>query len=121
KTYSLSYIRNKAQSLSHFNEGPCTGINYQEVLNALKLLGVDHYRVAWNVNASFVAKKTAIGPVMTGIYYGAYPNWKGHCGPIKAEIAGRTQCNFSGSHMVLALKKVYHVDHTDMFVRDPDH
>lgn len=128
KTYSLSYIRKVAQSQTHFNESPCTGINYIEALNALKLLGVTHYRVGFGMTFADVIKKVAIGPTIVGVWYADYPNWRGHCATHTnhAEIAGRTQCGFFGAHAILALKKAPHIingkyNHMDVFSRDPDH
>lgn len=128
KTYSLAYIRKVAQAKTNFNEGSCTGINYLEVQNALIALGITHYRVGWDVNAAFVAQKVAVGPVIVGVWYGSYPRWKGHCGsrPL-SESGGKTDCNFNGSHAVLAVGKVAHTVnkghyiHTDIIARDPDH
>ncbi len=129
KTYSLSYIRKVAQAKTNFNEHPCTGINYVEVLNALNALGVTHYRVGWQVDAKDIINKVAIGPTIVGVYYGNYPkNRSGKCGlPNRAEANGKTDCPFHGAHAVLAIKRVNHLTaagkyaHTDMLVRDPDH
>lgn len=121
KTYSLSYIRKLAQAKTSFNEGPCTGINYIEVLNALRALGISHYRVAWNVNASFVAQKVATGPVLVGVYYGNYPSWPGKCTTPKALHGGKTQCSFRGAHAVLAIMKQAYEGKTTIITRDPNH
>lgn len=129
KTYSLAYIRKVAQAKTSFNESPCTGINYIEVLNALEALGITHYKVGWNVNAKDIINKVAIGPTLVGVYYGNYPkNRSGRCGTTnKAEHGGKTDCPFRGAHAVLALKRVNHLTtsgkyaHTDMLVRDPNH
>lgn len=129
KTYSLSYIRKVAQAKTNFDERPCTGINYVEVLNALRALGVTHYRKASGINASFVLQKLAVGPVLVGVHYGSYPKHTGgRCGSTnKAEVGGRTDCPFRGAHAVLAVGRRQHLSstgkllHTDVFVRDPDH
>lgn len=122
KTYSLSYIRKVAQAKTSFNESPCTGINYIEVLNALNTLGVTHYRYGSNVSASTVLSKTAIGPVLVGVWYGNYPNSvRGTCGEPHASHAGRTDCGFKGSHAVLALRKDLYNGGTSVLTRDPDH
>lgn len=129
KTYSLSYIRKVAQARSSFNEGPCTGINYVEVLNALNALGITHYRVGWGVDASDILKKMLIGPTIVGVYYGNYPKSKSNrCGSINhAESGGKTDCPFNGAHAILAIKRANHYAstgkylHTDILTRDPDH
>lgn len=129
KTYSLSYIRKLAQAKTSFNEAPCTGLNYIEALNALEALGVTHYQVGWDVDASDILRKVAVGPTLVGVYYGNYPKaTSGKCGRTNmAEIGGRSDCGFTGAHAVLALAKKDHYDakgkyiHMDMLMRDPDH
>lgn len=122
KTYSLSYIRKMAQAHSSFNERPCTGINYIEVLNGLRGLGVTHYKVAWNVNANFIAQKTKVGPVIVGVYYGNYPAWAGHCSTVNhAAHGGKTQCEFHGAHAILALMTQLYNGRTTVITRDPNH
>lgn len=130
RTYSLSYIRKVAQAKTSFNEAPCTGINYREVLNALTALGVDHYRVGWNITTDVVWNKLNTGPVIVGVYYGNYPkNTSGRCGSTNhAEYGGKTDCPFSGAHAVLAIGHRLHyardgktILHKDFLVRDPDH
>lgn len=130
KTYSLSYIRKVAQAKTHFNENACTGLNYVEVLNGLRALGVTHYKVGWNVNSEFVYKKLSVGPVIVGVYYGSYPkNISKRCGKLNlAEISGKTDCGFRDAHAVLAIGKRLHKSpngkitlHRDIYTRDPDH
>lgn len=129
KTYSLSYIRKVAQAKTSYDERPCTGINYVEVLNALKALGVTHYRVGWGIDANTVATKTRIGPTLVGVYYGSYPKYtSGRCGTTnRAEHGGKTDCPFKGAHAVLAIRKQAHKNsagkilHYDMVTRDPNH
>ena len=129
KTYSLSYIRWAAQRLTNYNEGPCTGINYIEVINALNYLGVKGYKLATNPTASWAGlQANTYGPVIVGVHYGTYPNKRGRCSTARvAELSGRTDCGFYGAHAVLLIKKVKHysstgkVLHTDVLVRDPDH
>lgn len=130
KTYSLATIRRLAQTGTSYNEAPCTGINSVEVLNALNRLGIHHYRVAKGVDANFVKRKVAIGPVLVGVHYGSYPTKKGKCysrGIKNAEISGKTDCPFRGAHAVLAIGQRPHLHsdgtfaHTDFFTRDPDH
>jgi hypothetical protein len=129
KTYSLAYIRRVAQARTSFDERACTGINYVEVLNALRAFGVTHYRLGWGVNSIFVAAKSNVGPTIVGVYYGNYPkNTSGRCGSTnKAEYSGKTDCSFNGAHAVLAIGTRAHKSstgkylHTDFLVRDPDH
>jgi len=127
KTYTLASIRRLAEAKTNFNEDPCTGLNYIEALNALSALGLSHYKVAFGINAGFVANKTLIGPVLVGVHYGSYPNSVGgRCGTInKAEISGKTDCPFKGAHAILAIKRLEHVvngvTHIDVLTRDPDH
>lgn len=126
RTYSLSAVRKLAQSRTSFNEASCTGINQIEALNALKLMGLSHYRVATGVDASDINRMKNIGPVIVGVYYGSYPNKAvGGCSGVRAEIGGRTDCGFRGAHAVLAIggavHKVGSTSHSDIFVRDPDH
>lgn len=125
KHYSLAEIRRAAQRNTSFNESPCTGINHIEALNGLKNLGVGHYKVGFGADAGDVWRYLSTGPVLVGVWYGSYPNEHGRCGNPKAEIEGRTDCNFRGSHAVLAIEKRYHTvngrTHRDIFVRDPDH
>lgn len=130
KTYSLPTIRRLAQTGTNFNEGPCTGINSVEVLNALNRLGIHHYRVATGVDHTFVSKKIDIGPVLVGVHYGSYPTKAHKCykrGIHNAEISGKTDCGFNGAHAVLAVGKWVHrtssgkYRHTDVYTRDPDH
>jgi hypothetical protein len=127
RTYSLSYIRSKAQALTSYDERACTGINHIEVLNALRALGVSHYRVAFGIDTAFIKSKLAIGPVMVGVYYGSYPNLVGSGRANQAEHGGRNDWSFTGSHMVLAVHTQPHYSvthkllHTDVVVRDPDH
>lgn len=122
---TLAEIRKRAQAKTNFNESPCTGINHIEVLNALQSFGINHYKVGFGVNSTDVWNYVTTGPVMVGIHYGSYPNARTACGSNKAELNGRTDCNFSGSHVVLAVGKRYHtVDgttHKDILTRDPDH
>ena len=129
KTYSLSYIRRVAQAKTSYNENPCTGINYVEVLNALNALGVNHYRVGWGVSATDIMNKIAIGPTLVGVYYGSYPKYtSGRCGTVnRAEHGGKTDCPFHGAHATLALQRQAHRSstgkflHWDIITRDPDH
>lgn len=128
KTYSLSAIRAIAQKGVYYNEGACTGINHVEVLNALNRLGIYWYKVAFGVDANFLASKLAYGPVMVGVEGHTYPNDRTRCGTPKAEHGGRTQCNFHGAHMILALRYQKHLDdnnkkllHYDFVTRDPNH
>lgn len=131
KTYSLNEIRRRAQLGTNFNENPCTGINNIEVLNALNRLGVHHYKTAFGIDAKFVQDKARKGPVLVGVHYGSWPTKKtGNChvrGIRKAELGGRTDCNFSGAHAVLVIGSRTHLSsrgrklHTDIFARDPDH
>lgn len=132
KTYSLNTIRWAAQRLSSFNEGPCTGINYVEVLNALNYFGINHYRHGSGIDHQDVGKWVAYGPIILGVYYGNYPNnTSGRCDidgrpSNHAEYAGRTDCGFRGAHAVLVIGKKPHMRngkmlHTDYYVRDPDH
>lgn len=121
KTYSLSYIRKVAQSRTSFDERPCTGINYVEVLNALKAFGIYHYRVGWGANASAVATKTMTGPTLVGVHYGSYPNWPRRCTMPHATHGGRTQCSFRGTHAVLAIKRSSYNGKAVILTRDPNH
>jgi hypothetical protein len=127
KTYSLQTIRNAAQRLTSFNEGPCTGINYVEVLNALSYFGINHYRHGAGIDHADVGNWIGYGPIILGVHYGSYPNTTtGRCGANQAEVAGRSDCGFSGAHAVLVIGKKPHVVnskviHTDYYVRDPDH
>lgn len=128
KTYTLSEIRKLAQAKTSFNESPCTGINAIEALNALAAMGITWYRGATNIDASFVATKSVLGPVLVGVAGGSYPNdVHGKCGQVnKAEHGGRTQCDFVGAHAVLALRYQKHVatgvtTHWDFVTRDPNH
>jgi len=119
--YSLSYIRRVAQSRYSFDERACTGINHLEVLHALERFGLGHYNVSFGADATDVWNKVAVGPVLIGVHYGSYPNQRGVCGGEKAEVAGRNDCNFRGSHAVLAIGRRYHDGHRDIYLRDPDH
>lgn len=126
KTYSLSTIRSLAQRGTNFDHSPCTGINYVEALNALSNLGVRGYQVAYGKDLNFVASKMLIGPVLVGVEGGSYPNSAHSCGGVKAEVGGRTQCNFTGAHAILALKYQRHIVngktiHWDYITRDPNH
>jgi len=126
RTHSLAAIRRIAQARTSFNEAPCTGINHVEALNALHSLGLSHYKVGFGVSAAQVWNYVAIGPVLVGIYYGSYPNEHNHCGPIKAELSGRTDCGFGGTHAILAIGRRNHivggkVVHRDFDMRDPNH
>lgn len=107
KTYSLAKIRQLAQAKTHYNENPCTGINAYETLNALSAMGITWYRGATNINASFVATKLEVGPVLVGVAGESYPNdLHGHCGSTnKAAHGGRTQCSFRGPHAILVVGK----------------
>lgn len=122
KTYSLSYIRYLAQQGTMYNENACTGINHVELLNVLGKLGL-HYSVAFGMDASFVASKIAVGPVIVGVEGHTYPDWRGKCTSPYAEVGGRTQCNFYGAHAILALKYQKHANttHYDFITRDPNH
>src|SRR6185295_12423464 len=83
----------------------------------------------FNIDANFVYNKIATGPVLIGVYYGNYPkNTSGRCGSInKAELGGKTDCGFNGSHAVLGIARHLHKNskgvllHRDVYVRDPDH
>jgi hypothetical protein len=123
--YSLYDIRRRAQAKTHFNENPCTGINHVEVLNALSSFGLSHYRAGFGVDAMDVWNKLAIGPVIVGVHYGSYPDAVGKCTTNNAEVHGKTDCPFRGSHAVLAIGRRYHtvgkLTHKDIFTRDPDH
>lgn len=128
KTYPLYQIRRLAQEGTAFNENPCTGINHIEVLHALNRIGITWYRVAFGMDANFVASKLATGPVLVGVEGHTYPNDRTRCGTPKAEHGGRTQCNFYGAHAVLALRYQKHLDkdtnkllHYDFVTRDPNH
>ena len=132
KTYSLATIRRLAQAKTSYNEGPCTGINPIEALNALdSLVGKGLYRVGTGVDAKFVQHKATIGPVLVGVHYGSYPTKKGKCGRRynlrHAEISGKTDCSFTGAHAVVVIGSKIHRSstgkylHTDMYARDPDH
>lgn len=121
RKYSLNHIRWAAQRLTSFNEASCTGINYVEALNALRYLGVNHYRLATGVGAAFVKSKTLVGPVLVGVHYGSYPNKYNSGRSNRAEAGGRDDYGFYGAHAVLAEKYAYHNGHTDMYMRDPDH
>lgn len=123
KWYPLDIIRYKAQNKYKFDERDCTGLNYLEVLNALRQLGVTHYKVGFGASAADVWTHLDKGPVIIGVHYGSYPNDKK--GTNKAEWNGRTDYPFTGSHAVLAVGKRVHQNptgkHRDVFVRDPDH
>jgi hypothetical protein len=123
--YSLAEIRRVAQSKYSFNEAPCTGLNHLEILWALEKFGLGHYKVGFGADAGDVWRYLAYGPVFIGVWYGSYPNEHGRCGSPKAEISGRTDCNFRGPHAILAIGKRYHTvngsTHKDIFIRDPDH
>lgn len=123
--YSLSEIRRRAQASTSFNEDPCTGINHIEVVNALKSFDLGNYRAAFGVDASDVWNYVQYGPVLVGVHYGSYPNWNNRCTNPHAEVAGRTDCTFKGSHAILAIGRRYHTiggtTHKDFFMRDPDH
>lgn len=127
RTYTLSQVRTAAQAKTSFDERPCTGINYIEVLNALNALGVTHYKAGFGSTWSDVWQYLDYGPVLVGTHYGSYPNAaNGKCGTTnRAEISGKTDCTFTGAHAVLAVGKRYHtvngVTHKDFLVRDPDH
>lgn len=121
KKHSLSYIRTLAQSETSFNEGACTGINYVEVLTALRKLGVNHYRLGTGYGAAFVKSKVLVGPVIVGVHYGSYPNRYNGSRSNRAEYGGRDDYGFYGAHAVLAEKTRYHNGHTDFYTRDPDH
>jgi len=122
---SLAEIRRKAQAKTSFDERPCTGINHIETLNALKAYGITHYRAGFGVNAGDLWRYLNIGPVLVGVHYGSYPTKIGRCNKNNAEVWGKTDCRFNGSHAVLAIGKRYHgtglQKHRDVFVRDPDH
>jgi hypothetical protein len=131
RTYSLSQIRKYAQAKTGFNENSCTGINHVEALNALKAMGVLHYKVVFGVGADFVYQKMQIGPVLVGVYYGSYPPIRGG-NTIRgkalhyAELNGKTDFPFRGAHAVLAIGGRKHiidgkVHHRDVYIRDPDH
>lgn len=123
KTYSLAKIRELAQSKTNFNESPCTGINAIEALNGLSLIGIKWYLGATNIDASFVATKITLGPVLVGVAGQSYPvDLHGHCGSInKAQHGGKTQCDFVGPHAILVLRK-YKEDGVWKFItRDPNH
>jgi hypothetical protein len=129
RTVSLSSIRWAAQRLSNFNEAPCTGINYVEVLNALSYYGINHYKVGAN-STIWAARDYAnrYGPVIVGVHYGSYPrSTSNRCGTTnRAEYNGKTDCGFNGAHAVLLLGTRNHYlpdgrRHTDFLVRDPDH
>jgi hypothetical protein len=127
RTYSLSYIRSRAQAHTNFDESPCSGINRIEVIYALEDLGVNHYEYAFGVGANFVKDKTAIGPVLVGVWYGSYPNLAGSGRSNQAEHGGRNDWSFTGTHAVLAVHAQPHKSstgkflHTDIVTRDPDH
>lgn len=128
KHYDLATIRKLAQRNTSFNERPCSGINGIEVLNALKNLGITHYRIGWGVDAADINVMKNVGPTLVGVHYGSYPNKPGRCaGTYKAELGGRTDCNFRGAHAVLVVGGRKHLDstgrylHTDLYSRDPDH
>lgn len=130
KSYSLAYIRKVAQAKTSFDERPCTGINHIEVLNALNAFGLSHYNVAFGIDQNFVYQKLKIGPVLVGVHYGSYPTKKGKCykrGIRHAEISGKTDCGFNGSHAILAIGARRHLNssgvyqHMDIYTRDPDH
>jgi hypothetical protein len=125
KTYSLSYIRQRAQAGTSFNEHPCTGLNHIETLNALRQFGITWYNTAFGSDAFFVANKVSTyGPVLVGVAGHTYPNWKTRCGYPKAEVGGRTQCDFYGAHAILATKYQRHLTaspHYDFLTRDPNH
>lgn len=131
RTYDLNAIRRLAERDTRFDERRCTGLNGIEVLNALKNMGITHYRKASGVDASDVNKMKNIGPVIVGVHYGTYPNRPGRChspaGIHKAEVGGRTDCGFTGAHAILAIASREHKDakgkylHTDIVTRDPDH
>src|SRR3989304_3148145 len=61
---SLSEIRRKAQAKTAFNEGPCTGINHIETLNALEAYGIKHYRASFGADKMDVWNYLAYGPVI---------------------------------------------------------
>ena len=123
--HSLRDIRRLAQAKTNFDERACTGINYIEVLNALKALGVGHYRVAFGANAMTVWNKVGVGPVIVGVWYGSYPTEKGHCNSNNARQGGKTDCGFNGTHAVLAVGKRHRKINGKwinyMLMRDPDH
>lgn len=124
QTHPLAEIRKRAQAKTNFNEGPCTGLNHVEVLNALSYYGLSHYTVSFGADAQKVFDKVKIGPVIVGVHYGSYPEWEGKCGAgPEAEIGGKTDCSFTGAHAVLAIGGRFHVGrgHRDIYVRDPDH
>jgi len=124
---SLDTIRKKAQNKYNFDERACTGINHLEVLNALQQYGLGHYRVGFGASAADVYRYAKTGPVIVGVHYGSYPTQKGRCNSNNAEIGGKTDCPFNGSHAILAIGGRWHLSasgkrlHRDIFIRDPDH
>jgi hypothetical protein len=126
ETVSLKDIRRAAEAKTNFNEAPCTGLNPIETQNALKAYGITWYQVATGIDATFVASKLLLAPVLVGVGYRTYPKHiNKRCGATNlAESGGKTDCPFNGAHAVLALKTLTHPDvHTelDVIVRDPDH
>lgn len=123
--YSLWTIRKRAQNRYAFDERPCTGLNHLEVLNGLRQFGIGHYQVSFGVGAEQVWNRVATGPVLVPVHYGSYPTARGRCNSNKAEVEGKTDCGFNGSHAVLVIGRRYHTvngsRHRDFFVRDPDH
>ena len=123
KTYSLSKIREMAQAKSHFNHSPCSGINAYETLDALEAMGINWYRGATNIDASFIASKVEIGPVFAGVAGESYPNdLHGACGSSnKAAHGGRTQCDFHGPHSILVVRKQKESGVWYFITRDSNH
>ena len=121
KTVSLSTIRRISK-----NPDTCTGNNAIEVKRVIEYFNLPYIYVS-DIDTLYIAKKVAIAPVFLGVGYAKYPNKSTVCGPIKAEVGGRSDCNFRGAHAVLALKYQNHLSstgtllHHDFIMRDPDH
>lgn len=121
--YDLNTIRRVSQRRTGFDERPCTGLNYVEVLNGLAYFGIHHYEVKFGADSMKVYNKVEIGPVIVGVHYGSYPYRNGKYNT--AEISGKTDTAFRGSHAILAVGRRVHDApkdwHRDIYIRDPDH
>lgn len=104
------------------------GLRVTDSLRALYNNGVRNYNWTVGYNRAFMIQKLKLGPIIVATNYKYYPTWEHHCGTTtnKAQIGGKTDCSFNGSHAILVIKCIPVYSGTkllryDYLIRDPDH
>jgi len=128
----IHYFKDRLISLNEVRRDsgqvPGRGLKVSQSLRALQLNGVSSYRWDVGYNRANMISRLKLGPVIASVNYRYYPAWAGHCSNTtsKAEMGGKTDCYFTGSHAVLVIKAIpiyrgSKVTGYEYLVRDPDH